>query len=135
MACQLVGERVEAGEHGGEDHPGVVAESFRQYPTVRQLRALAGGLIAQDQRDAGVAQRIESGADGESRHAVEGGHTIRRYAEFLLQVEGAAAGRQLDHVRHIVDRFKRGTAVVALDQARDVSCRAWRGGIAWGSHR
>ncbi len=46
VARHLVGERVEAGEHGGEDHAGVVAQGVGQSPAVRQLRAFAGGLVA-----------------------------------------------------------------------------------------
>ena len=72
------------------------------------------------QRDAGVAQRVDAGGDGQAGDAVERGDALRRNAELRAKIERAAARRQLDHVSGIVDRFEGGASVLALHQARDV---------------
>ena len=60
------------------------------------------------------------GADRQLRLAAQRRHPLGRHAELLGQFERARARGQLDHVALAVDRLKRGTAVLALDQARDV---------------
>ena len=60
VARHLVGKRVVAGKGRGENHAGIVAQRIGQSPTIRQLRAFGRGLIAHDQRDAGVAQRVDA---------------------------------------------------------------------------
>ena len=51
---RLIGERVAARESGGKNHTGIVAQSLRQPPPLRQLGTFAGGFIVHGQRDAGV---------------------------------------------------------------------------------
>ena len=92
-----------AGESGGEDHAGIVAQGVGQTPPLGKLRALGGGLVAHDQRDAGIAQGVDAGGDGQAGDAVERGQALGGNAEFALQIESAAAAGQLDHIRHIGD--------------------------------
>ena len=116
----IVGEGVVAGKGRAEDHAGIVAHGVGQSPAIRQLRAFGGRLVAHDQRDAGVAQGVDSGADSQAGDAVEGGQVLGGNAEFTFQIEGASAARQLDHVRHVCDGLKGGLSLFALDQAADV---------------
>ena len=81
---------------------------------------LRGGLVAHDQRDAGIAQCVDTHRDSQVGDAVEGGQAVGGNAEFAFQIECASASRQLDDVRHIVNGLECRPAVVALDQARDV---------------
>ena len=109
IARHLVGEGVVAGERGGKNHAGIVAQSVGQSPAIRQLRAFAGGLLAHYQRNAGVAQGVDARRDRQLRGAVEGGQAIGGNAEFAFQIERAAAARELDDVRHIVDGLESGS--------------------------
>ena len=56
IARHFVGERVQARKRRGKNHSCVIAQSIGQCPPVGQLRPFAGGLVAQNQRNAGVAQ-------------------------------------------------------------------------------
>ena len=120
VARHFIGKRIVAREGRSKNHAGVVAHRVRQPPAIRQLRALGGGLITHDQRDAGVTQRVDARRDRQPGNAVESGHAIGGNAKFIFQIESASAARQLDDVRDIVMDLKRGSAVLAFHQARDV---------------
>ena len=51
-----------SGEGRGEDDAGVVAHGLGQAPLLGQQSAQSGGTVVHHQRNAGVAQRVESGA-------------------------------------------------------------------------
>ena len=110
VALELVGEVVQAGEGGGEDDAGVVAQRVRQPPPVGQLGAQCRGLVAQHQRDAGVAQRVEAGADRQPGRRVERRVAVGVDAELADHIEGALRAGQLDDVGFVVDRLERGVA-------------------------
>ena len=116
----LVGHLLQAGEGRGEDHAGVVAQLVRKRPAVGELRARGGGLVAQHERDARVAERVDARGDRQLGVAPERGQPVLVDAELLDGVERAGAPGELDHVVEPVDRLERGAAVVALDQPRDV---------------
>ncbi len=81
---------------------------------------LRRGLVAHDQRDAGIAQGVEANGNRELGDAVEGGAAVGGNAEFIFQIEGASAACQLDDIGDVVDGLEGWSAVVALDQAGDV---------------
>ena len=88
-----LGEAVVTGEGRGEDDAGLVAQRLGQAPAVGQLGAERRGLVAHDERDAGVAQRVEAGADGQPGRRVEGLVAGRVDAELLDDVEGRVHAR------------------------------------------
>ena len=92
---------VVAGKGRAENYARVVTHSIRQSPAIRQLRAFAGGLVAHDQRNAGVTQSVDSGGDSQAGHPVEGRQMFRGNAEFTFQIERAAAAGQLDDILDI----------------------------------
>ena len=116
----LVGHLLQAGERRGEDHAGVVAQLVRKRPAVRELGALGRGLVAQHERDARVAERVDAGGDRQLGVAPERGQPFLVDPELLDRVERAGAPGELDHGLEPVDRLERGAAVLALDQPRDV---------------
>ena len=116
---QLVGEVVVAGERRGEDDPGAVAQVVGEHPPVGQLAADARRPVVEDERDAGVAQRVDAGADGELGLPPEGGDPLGVDAELRAEVELAGSAGQLDHVGRAVDRLEAGTGL-ALHEAGDV---------------
>ena len=118
-AGQLVGEIVVAGEGRGEDDSGVVAQLVGEHPPVGQLGADARRPVVVDERDSGVAQRVDAGADGELGLAPEGGDPVGVDAELLAEVEFTRPPRQLDHVGGAVDRLE-ACAGLALHQPGDV---------------
>ena len=120
VALELIGEVVQAGEGGGEDDAGVVAHRLRQPPPVGQLGAQCRGLVVQHQRDAGVAQRVEAGADRQPGRRVQRRVAVGVDAELADHIERCAAAGQLDDLGFVVDRLERGVAGRALDQAGDV---------------
>ena len=120
IAPHYVGKGVTAGEGGAKNHAGIVAHGVWQSPAVRQLGAFGRGLITHDQRDSGVTQRVNARADSQASNTVESGQALGRNAEFTSQIESASATRQLDDVGHIVNGFKRGLSLLALNQAQDV---------------
>ena len=120
VASDLVGHLLEAREGRGEDHAGVVAQLVGQRPAVRQLRARGRRLVAQHERDAGVVQRVDARGHRELRVAPERLHAVVVDPELLLQVERAGAAGELDDVVEAVDRLEARTALVALDEPRDV---------------
>ncbi len=72
------------------------------------------------QRDAGVAQRVEAGADGEASDHVQRGQSLGWHSELGLQLQRAAAAGEADHLIRIVDELERAGAVLAFDHAGDV---------------
>ena len=72
------------------------------------------------QRDPGVAQRVEAGADGQPGDASSAGIAVGVDAELVAEVERTGAAGQLDHIVGAVDRLEAPLAVVALDQPGDV---------------
>ncbi len=95
-------------------------EGVGQSPTLGQLRSLGSGLIAHDQRDAGVAQGVEAGGDRQLRDPVESAYAFGGNSELLFQIESASTARQLDDVRDAADGFEGGVSVIALYQAGNV---------------
>ena len=116
---QLVGEVVVAGERRGEDDPGAVAQVVGEHPPVGELAADAGRPVVQHERNAGVAQRVDAGADRQLGLPPEGGDPLGVDAELLAQVELAGPAGELDHVGGAVDRLEAATGF-ALHQAGDV---------------
>ena len=98
-----------------------------QRPAVGQLGAARRRLVVLDERDAGVAQRVDAGGDGQLGLAPERGEPVGVDAELLAEVERAGARRQLDHVGGAVDRLEARAAVLALDEPRDVLVERSRG--------
>ena len=84
------------------------------------MRAFGGGFIAHDQRNAGVAQCVESHGDRQSRVTVEGGYAFGGNSEFIFQIESAPTARQLDDIRDIGEGLEPGFSVLTFHQARDV---------------
>ena len=120
VGLDVLGEAVVAGEGAREDHPGVVTERVGQSPAIGQLGSERGGLVAHHQRDPGVAQRIEAGADRQTGRVVErlvAGGVDR---ELLDDVERRVAAGELDDLGGIVDGLEARTAGLALDQPGDV---------------
>ena len=111
LAAGMIGEiarhdfriRVVTGKGRAEDHAGIVPHSVGQSPALGQLRAFAGGLVAHDQRDAGITQSVDSGGDGQAGHPIEGRQVFGGNAELAFQVESAPAPGQLDDIRYVVD--------------------------------
>jgi len=120
VPAHLVGQLLQAGEGGGEDDTGLVAQRIGQAPTLGELGADVRGLVALHERHARVAQGVEPGADGQLRGAAQCADAIRFHTELGCQVERPGAAGQLDHVGDVVDGFEAGTARVALDEAHDV---------------
>ena len=87
IARDLVDESVVAGERGGEDDAGVVAQRVGEHPALGQERAFAGRAVAHHQRDAGVAQRVDAGGDGQPRARVQRRQPFGRDAELRAEVE------------------------------------------------
>ncbi len=109
----------------------------RQTPAVGQARARGGRLVAQDERDAGVAQGVEAGADRQPGGAVEGREAIRRQRRSrAARSSSPARAASLITSPGAGDRLEaRPAAVVALDQAGDVLRPAWPGAGAAGWRR
>lgn len=120
VAVEIRSERPVTGERGREDDSGVVAHAGRQQPAVRQPGAERRGVVMQHQRDAGVAQRVDAGADGQPGALVERGVPVRVDPELPGQVEGPVPAGQLDDVALAVDRLEDRGAGVALHQPGDV---------------
>ena len=120
VALQALGERVVAGEGRREDDPGVVLERFGQRPALVELRPLRRRLVAHDEGDPRVAQRVEAHADGEPGGDVEGRDPFVRDAELRREVELPAAAGELDDVGRGGDLLEAALAVLALDEADDV---------------
>ncbi len=85
VARHLVGHLLEAREGRGEDHPGVVAQLVGQRPPVGKLRARRRRLVAQDERDPGVAQRVDARGDRQLRVTPERGQAIGIDPELLVR--------------------------------------------------
>ena len=78
IATHFIGEGIAAGERGSEDHASTVAQRVGQGPAILQLRISCRGLVAHDQRDAGIAQGVEAHRDGELGRTIKRGHGGRR---------------------------------------------------------
>ena len=120
VGLDVLGEAVVAGEGAREDHAGVVAERVGQSPTIGQLGSEGGGLVAHHQRDAGIAEGVESGTDRQPGRVVErlvAGGVDR---ELLDDVERSVTSGELDHLGGVVDRLEARSARLALDQPGDV---------------
>ena len=113
------GEPVVTRESGGEDHTRVVAHRLGQPPAVGQLSAQRCGLVAHDQRDAGVSQGIEAGRDRQARRIVQRLVAGRVDGELLDDVERGVPAGQLDDIRRVVDGLERAATAGVLDQAGD----------------
>ena len=120
VSLGLVGHLLQAGQRRREDDAGVVAQLVGQTPAVGQLGAPGRGLVVQDERDAGVAQRVDAGGDRQLGVAAQRGQPVVVDAELRAEVERTGAGGELDHRVEAVDRLPRRASVFALDQARDV---------------
>ena len=83
VAGELVGEAVAAGEGAGEDDAGLIAQRFGQHPAIGQIFAGAGALEGLHQRDARLAQRVQTGGHGQLRGHVEGLDQLGRHAVLL----------------------------------------------------
>ena len=118
-AGQLVSKVVVAGERRGEDDPGAVAQVVGKHPPVGQLAADARRPIVLDERDAGVAQGVDPGADGELGLSSERRDPVGVDAELVAEVELAGPAGQLDDVGRAIDRLE-APATFALDQPGDV---------------
>src|SRR5438309_8739812 len=115
----FIGQRVEAGECRRKDHAGIVAQRVRQRPAVWKFCTLAGGLIAEDEGDAGISQCVDAYGNGELSYAIESRVAIGGNTELIFQVKRSSAARQLDDVGNIGDGLER-AAVLSLHQACDV---------------
>ena len=79
-----------------------------------------GRLVVQDERDAGVAQRVDARGDRQLGVAPERGQAVGVDAELLAEVERAGARRQLDDVVGLVDRLE--AALPSSPLTRRVMC-------------
>ena len=94
VALDGLGEPVVAGERRGEDDAGLVPQRLGQPPAVGQLGAERRGLVAHDERDAGVAHGVEPGPDRQPRRGVEGLVAGLVDPELLDDVEGCVHARR-----------------------------------------
>ncbi len=117
VALELVGQAVEARESAGEDNASLVAQCLGQHPAIGQEGALGGLMIALHQRDAGLAQGIESGGDCQLGRDIERLDQLRRHAILFGQVERARPRGQLDHLVGVGDRLESPAAVGAFDES------------------
>ena len=120
VARDLVRQLFQAGEGAREDDAGVVAQHVGEAPAVRELGAEVGRAVALHERDARIAQRIDSGADGQLGGAAERGHTVGLDAELGGDVERAGPAGELDHIGDGVDRLEAGATGFALGEPDDV---------------
>ncbi|OQC41260.1 MAG: hypothetical protein BWX64_01026 [Acidobacteria bacterium ADurb.Bin051] len=121
VALQQTDEPVVAREGGAEDDPGLVAQLVGEPPAVGEPAAGGRGLVAQHERQAGIAQRVETGAHREHRGAVERLDPLGRDPEVAGEVEVAGAGRELDHLLRALDRLEARPAGLALDEPGDAA--------------
>ncbi len=119
-AFEVVRERVETRERGGEHDSRVVSQLVGQHPPIGELGADASRLVVLDERNAGVAQRVEPGPDRELGHDVERGGPVGLDTELVHDVERAGAARELDDVVRALDGLEHRVGVGPLDQAGDV---------------
>ncbi len=110
VRLDVLGEPVVAGERRREDDAGVVAQGVGQPPSVGELGAERGRLVAHHERDAGVAQRVETGADRQPGGGVECFVAGGLDGELLDDVERGVATGQLHDVGRVVDRLEAGSA-------------------------
>ena len=111
---------VEPGEGGCEDHTRGVTVRIWQEPAVWQFRPGGRVLVVHHQRDAGVAERIETGSDRQFARPVQRRHTVGRKAEILHQVDPAGTAGELDDVGLAVDGFEVTSAGLRLHESGDL---------------
>ncbi len=119
IPLELIGEAVAAGEGAGKNHAGVVAQGFGQHPAFGQILAGAGALVGLHQRDARLAQGVDSRGHRQLGGDVEGLDQIVRHAVFLCKIERSGTAGQLDDLGRVADRFEAAAAVLSLDQSGD----------------
>ena len=117
---RVAGEGVETGESRRKDHAGVVAKFIGQAPTLRKPGAEVGGLVVQDQWDAGVAQRIQACRNRHAGGVLQCEGPLGVDAELRHGVEGSGAARQLDDVSVGVNGLEVAAPIGLLDETGDV---------------
>ena len=120
IPLELIGEAVAAGEGAGEDHAGVVAQSLWQHPALGQIFAGAGAFVGLYQRDARLAESVDTGGHRQLRGGVQRFDQLSRHAVFLGQIEGAGPSGQFDDLIRVGDSLEAAAAVFALDQPGDL---------------
>ena len=119
--AELVGHAVAAWEGAGKDNPRLVAQALGQHPAVRQIGALGGRAVGLYERDIGFAQGVKARGHGQLRGDVKRLHQLGGDPVLGRQVKRAAAPCQLDDVIGVTDALKGAGAVLALDEARNVT--------------
>ena len=119
VAGKLVGKAVAAGEGRGEDDARLVAQGVGQHPAVGQIGAQTGGAVALHQRDACLAQGVETGGDTELGGDVQRFDELGRDAILFGQVKGAAAPGQLDDIGRFFDYLEGAAAFLVFAHAGD----------------
>ena len=114
IARNDLGERVVTGKRRAENHAGVVAHGVGQSPAVGQLRAFAGGLVAHDQRDAGVAQRVDARRNRQSGNAIQGCQMFGGTPNSLSRSKAPPRPASLMTSRDIRDVLKSGLSPFSL---------------------
>jgi hypothetical protein len=120
VAPELSNERVQAGEGGGEDHPGGVSVRIGQHPPLGQLPARRRRLVMHHQRYPGIAEGVEPGADGEHARDVERLRPLGGKAEVIDEVDDARPPGELDDIGLARDRFEAAATFLRLDEPGDV---------------
>ena len=120
VALELTDQRVVAREGRREDDTGGVPVRLGQHPSLLQHATGGGRLVVHHERDPGVSERIEAGADGQHARHVEGLGPLGGEAELLHEVDGAGPTGQLDHVGLVLDRLEAGASLLGLDESGDV---------------
>ena len=120
VAVHLLHETVGPGEGRSEYDAGRVSVGVGQHVAIRQPGAGRGVLVMHHQRDSGVAQRLDSGADRKRARPVERPNAFLRESKLGGEIERPAATRQLDYIVVVVDRLETTPTGFGLDEPRDV---------------
>jgi len=107
-------------ERGGKENSGVIPNFVGQHPAIGELCPFRGRLIAHDQRDTGVAQCVDTGANRQLGHAVESRQAVGGEAEIADEVKFLRAGGQLDDIVHAFDGFEAALAALRFHQPGDI---------------
>ena len=86
--------RIVSREGGGKEDPGIVSDFVGQLPAVGELGSLGGGLVAHDQRNARIAQRVDAGTDRQFGDAVERRQAVFRETEIADRDRSPSRGPQ-----------------------------------------
>ena len=119
VAGQLVGEVVVAGEGRGEDRRRCRRARHRGASSGRVAGCRRWWSGSADERDAGVAEGVDAGGDGQLRLAPERRDPLVVDAELGAEIELAGTAGQLDHVGRAVDGLEAG-ARLAFHEPGDV---------------